>query len=737
MEIETPGFNGGWIGSRESSVRKRAYRACINCRSRKAKCEFSGIDFKPPCLRCRREGKECIFVPSRRGKKRNASVANGRHLKEVATATTTTPTTANTMGSMDNDDTSIEPINNNETILEPTTPESRQESEDGSRINAESVVEANLRNPADALEILAMTSLNRDDPAPQHHLSPENRISRIELIQRGVIDHGQLRTFVSIFFMRHHHFLPFVPPDAIPTTDDLLAKFADEEPFLLATIVMIASRYESLGIHIDCWKYVREEISKLVMGGTPTVGAIEALLLISENTPYLPEVSDRELSIHEARLAWSLVGNAIRLSYLLGLDQKTLIPVEEVQDEEVHQQRLAWTYCYMHDRQASIRLGKAFWSRGPGLCFQNPPDFGISVKHDSKLNFPTLTRGLSPVEEGSATFVEALVELTQILTNIHDTLYPSRDRTIALVKIGDYYRILDEFTRTLNGYKIAWENEKWEAFPLQGIVWASYHYTKLYAYAFAFQAHVQRATQRRRDAIKAGILNPLNSNGGAIFPRGITGTADSKFILEAIKGASDLILICVNELFPGGALPYLPSRFYGYINYAAVFLIKVVFTDAVAAISSNDTMLLLERLIRTLMNVSRVAPDKQHSCVRSAKQIRTLIRSLLSAKRATVPNKMSNTHNDRTEDNSFSETTNMNNGDQPIDLTHLFDVNRPQLPGGQGGNNAMMEIPAIFEGITHERSDGETSEVGVEELTSLLSTDIDSEMWLSFLNQNG
>lgn len=47
-----------------------------------------------------------------------------------------------------------------------------------------------------------------------------------------------------------------------------------------------------------------------------------------------------------------------------------------------------------------------------------------------------------------------------------------------------------------------------------------------------------------------------------------------------------------------------------------------------------------------------------------------------------------------------------------------------------------MDIPAMFEGFNVENSDGEASEVGVEELTSLLSNDIDWKMWLSFLNQN-
>ncbi len=40
------------------------------------------------------------------------------------------------------------------------------------------------------------------------------------------------------------------------------------------------------------------------------------------------------------------------------------------------------------------------------------------------------------------------VDLTQTMTNAHDILYPSKDRTIALVRVGEYYKYLDAFTRS-------------------------------------------------------------------------------------------------------------------------------------------------------------------------------------------------------------------------------------------------------------------------------------------------
>jgi hypothetical protein len=49
---------------------KRAYKACINCRQRKAKCILEPDELKPPCQRCKREMRECVFRSERSWVKR-------------------------------------------------------------------------------------------------------------------------------------------------------------------------------------------------------------------------------------------------------------------------------------------------------------------------------------------------------------------------------------------------------------------------------------------------------------------------------------------------------------------------------------------------------------------------------------------------------------------------------------------------------------------------------------------
>ncbi|KAK6594774.1 Transcriptional activator ARO80 [Botrytis cinerea] len=50
---------------------KRIYQACIPCRRRKVRCDLGSVDnpSDPPCVRCRRESKECFFSATRRKRK--------------------------------------------------------------------------------------------------------------------------------------------------------------------------------------------------------------------------------------------------------------------------------------------------------------------------------------------------------------------------------------------------------------------------------------------------------------------------------------------------------------------------------------------------------------------------------------------------------------------------------------------------------------------------------------------
>ncbi|KAE8374610.1 hypothetical protein BDV26DRAFT_269629 [Aspergillus bertholletiae] len=73
MEVRRQSRNG-------HATYKRTYKACLACRQRKAKCELGigpdGLSLGPPCAKCRREQRECVFSEKKaweRQKKRGQS----------------------------------------------------------------------------------------------------------------------------------------------------------------------------------------------------------------------------------------------------------------------------------------------------------------------------------------------------------------------------------------------------------------------------------------------------------------------------------------------------------------------------------------------------------------------------------------------------------------------------------------------------------------------------------------
>lgn len=67
----TPAASATGGSGAANSQHKRVYQACIPCRRRKVRCDLGSVDnpHDPPCVRCRRESKECFFSATRRKRK--------------------------------------------------------------------------------------------------------------------------------------------------------------------------------------------------------------------------------------------------------------------------------------------------------------------------------------------------------------------------------------------------------------------------------------------------------------------------------------------------------------------------------------------------------------------------------------------------------------------------------------------------------------------------------------------
>jgi hypothetical protein len=164
-----------------------------------------------------------------------------------------------------------------------------------------------------------------------------------------------------------------VPVNRIPQTPAQIAEFARDERYFVTAMIIISSRcsYQPgmREVHNRAWQVFRGWLSDITcLGAPPTVGLVEALLLLAENLPRDPQDVGRgrggtpdpthaqgfgeEVHGAENNQAWMLIGMAIRLAYSLGIDKLALKLVSEVdRTYEVERARLAWTYCYLFDRQ--------------------------------------------------------------------------------------------------------------------------------------------------------------------------------------------------------------------------------------------------------------------------------------------------------------------------------------------------------------------------------------------------
>ncbi|KAH8830085.1 hypothetical protein DL96DRAFT_915862 [Flagelloscypha sp. PMI_526] len=695
---------------------KRAFRACLHCRFRKAKCDLGHVDNpkEPPCARCKREGQQCVFAPSRRGGRRSsakdkeknnrererlvrqaASLSNGRvHLEPGASGTRYADDDRPAKRARFEDQIQYKKQPPSQYYHQPQhetpSPTSHQLPPHSHQLPVapEQLAAASLHNPDDAVNLLVLASSTTRTASDQHHsdidtlskaspstvaatspsetpltstgrkpavdgesmfeVSPAG-VNSFPLVNLGIMTEGQLDEAVAFFFGKMHHIFPIVPVWRQPLTPVLVNKFVVEETDLAIVVIVISSRYmkDTTPLHSEApydwtmvhklsWEYLQKRIGDLMVGKPASIGTVEGLLLLSD---YLPRVSDAgtpgvDVQEEEKRMSWMLVGTAVRLGYMMGLDQKTFIPLAPPsangidmpqEEEQLHRERLAWTYCYMFDRQVSIRMGKAFWSRGPGLCFQSAGDSPSSPY----TSFPTLVpfntssdASTASVErEDYASLVQAYVELTQTMTAAHDILYPSKDRTSTLVRVGEYYKYLDEFTRSTNGFRISWEHKRWESETISDCVWLYFHYLRLYISSFAFQAHVQRA-------MPGGVVGEgttqKKSFDNVIFPRGVTGSPDAKFIMEGINAAIELVKIGTERLHPRGGLTLLPWRFFLFFSYAAVFLLKALFIGAVVPLDQRATVHLLKKLIVALAASST---DDLHPGIRYARLLNALLRT--------------------------------------------------------------------------------------------------------------
>ena len=174
--------------------------------------------------------------------------------------------------------------------------------------------------------------------------------------------------------------MPIVPETVLSPRN--IGQTSVEEPFLLTAVLTIATKNRpDLGrLHRDIWTHMQDLILGLVLGRTATrqVGTVEGLLLLAERVPYAnfpqglaPNDKDGYEQIEEYS-AWTLVGLAVRQSYLLHLE-KYGFQGEHHQEQQAtsDRKRLAWT-CTSTSASTFPSSLRIFDSRDSHVSIRSP-----------------------------------------------------------------------------------------------------------------------------------------------------------------------------------------------------------------------------------------------------------------------------------------------------------------------------------------------------------------------------
>ncbi|WVQ74282.1 hypothetical protein IAR50_003879 [Cryptococcus sp. DSM 104548] len=729
---------------------KRGYRACINCRLRKAKCDLGppSNPREPPCTRCRREQRDCVFLPSKRRRRKSdarddlvlidepedpvykldpnppstavhqshpsqyqpqayqlqypsgnppANIPNGSgQLNDLYPPVSSWPDPSHHLGAgLPSYPGAAHPTQQNQADTTPssiisnaTSPPSALSPNNNNnssrakrrRLDPENrkIVNASLSNEMDALEILASAATDGNDghegsggsdrrggqratkakkvawEVEEREKTPVRELGEFPLIKAGIIDEAGLHEMVQLFFQHYHPTLPIFQTARIPRTRAQLDGLAETEPFLLTCIIAVASRHPPsptyAHVHEQTWSILRDALADYSFAGLQaSVGFVEGVLLLAE---YLPKEGGRpakEVSMEilgvggsgkghaeaggmhgsDNRRSWALIGIAIRAAYLLGLDQIALEIDESRRTPDVERAR------------TRLRTGLAFWSRGPSLCFVGYSHISQTGQAAARLNFPyqlSQSPGSSTDDQqhdDSASLMQSLVELTQVMTNAHDILYPSRLRTETLVRQGEYFLFLDNFKRALDSYKIVWQPKKWANPVLEELSWMTFHFVRLYISSFGYSAHIKRAQWRAEEDAAAGReRQPIQ-----LFPRGTAASPDGLYIYDSISAANEVLHIAL-RLGQMGALRYLPSRYLINISYAAVFTLKSHYSEM--GEGKDSTHKIRELVDQVCHELGVSCSDKDHLAVRYGHMLRMLSKKLGQVHEAvsTAPSRM-------------------------------------------------------------------------------------------------
>ncbi|KAK5170549.1 uncharacterized protein LTR77_005137 [Saxophila tyrrhenica] len=612
---------------------KRTSRACLTCRKRKSACQLPTVDgvVTTPCARCKSTGQHCVIGGSNRGGRRVRRKTNDQHTSQLGDDTSyldgslsgipESPAQNNGRDGFSSMSAHSMPAPNAMMIdpaLQPNGDASAGADPYGTRESSAGAGFAfnDLQNPSDALGILAQIASNGENASTSTVMPsgmmgyPQQHELDYALVRSGKLSRYKITELLQRYRQFYHPYFPLVPAASLDAAN--LAHTARQEPHLLTAILVIASRdlIDEPATFSACAEHMKSLVSALAAGGPGNVETVEALLLLAEWTPYTARSDAGHVGRgEEDREAWMHVGTALRIGYYLGLDRYSFaVRGDDVKDPQWQRKRLVWTACYISDRQISIRLGRAFWSRGPGpLTTLRKEDFPMLAPKE-------------PGDEDFAGIFQATLELTLLFSNVHDVLYSNPGNSMRSHLSGGYIKYIDDFRSAIYGWKSVWGTLTCSA-NLKATLLMSYDYLRLYTNAFAFHATVKRALPLTQGGQGQGNRQNSHPAPGRVFYNNVGAVGDARFIYEGLDAAKSLLSMFNTFVDPEKSLRFMPLRFYLYSVYSGVFLYRA---RCVGVLATDEEQSVRSMVQETVNRLERSGIGSHHPGSRYSQLLRLL-----------------------------------------------------------------------------------------------------------------
>ncbi|SZF00992.1 unnamed protein product [Blumeria hordei] len=614
----------------------RAYRACLNCRNRKSKCDLNLNQGRPPCRRCQRENKECILGESHRGGRRvrkKPKLEDGVPLFSPNLPDITGNCSLNTCQSPHHSPPTLQPevLHNshrnwpggsqswNQVALSSIQLESKVfqrtqypdvgvqkkleiNSSEAQRLTIdqqscnwkkyivnskltslqEGIVAANLQNPADALEILLWA-------ANQKTKSSSCTNTHVTLTEDSISLYNEPTFRANDNF----HYEPvqkeMISIEAVYSLfERYTINFKGYEMLYHPYFPLIAS--ESLGIARLPWMSRNEPH---LFAAILTISSRENEQIYNVCYNHLQKLIS--MIIAGAKVNIEAVEALILLSQWVPQRPHASYSVESSEEDQT-----AWMYTGMAIRLAyhigldraalmSEKCGDLSFIKRQQLvwaaCYIC--DRQVSVRLGKRywefgpapipeLNSSELSNFQHDVanEDDRSSIFEANFEIAQILSKIQYILFPSDDPRWKTMTDEIHANYFQEFQFSSPRVKIS--------------LLLTHNYLRLYLHAFTLQATSFHTLNLQKE-----ISPRITSHTSSQFNSFAFG---SRSVHEALNTAKSL-LSAFNQLIDPAELGYMPNNFYFFVLYAAVFLYKLVVTATLAKQERLDVRVIVKMTI--------------------------------------------------------------------------------------------------------------------------------------------